>query len=107
MRLLIGRAGWMSWSSGSRRAFAGLSRAGGCGPICRACLLRLSARMAGSWPRTPAIVRLDGVQDFLARMRWDADQVRDDLQAYVIAQLGDADAVLVLDETGFIKIKKG
>src|SRR3954463_4468200 len=48
--------------------------------------------------RTP-----DGVQDFLARMRWDADQVRDDLQAYVIAQLGDAEAVLVLDETGFIK----
>ena len=48
--------------------------------------------------RTP-----DGVQDFLARMRWDADQVRDDLQAYVIAQLGDADAVLVLDETGFVK----
>src|SRR5918911_2281913 len=48
--------------------------------------------------RTP-----DGVQDFLARMRWDADQVRDDLQAYVMAQLGDVDAVLVLDETGFIK----
>jgi SRSO17 transposase len=43
------------------------------------------------------------VQDFLARVRWDADQVRDDLQVYVIAQLGDADAVLVLDETGFIK----
>src|ERR687883_1989278 len=48
--------------------------------------------------RTP-----DGVQDFLARMRWDADQVRDDLQAYVMAQMGDADAVLVLDETGFVK----
>src|SRR3954447_16440376 len=48
--------------------------------------------------RTP-----DGVQDFLARMRWDADQVRDDLRAYVVAQLGDADAVLVLDETGFVK----
>src|SRR3954468_21563236 len=48
--------------------------------------------------RTP-----DGVQDFLARMRWDADQVRDDLQAYVVAQLGDADGVLVLDETGFVK----
>src|SRR6187455_1012820 len=48
--------------------------------------------------RTP-----DGVQDFLARMRWDADRVRDDLQAYVVAQLGDADAVLVLDETGFVK----
>src|SRR3954468_8735113 len=48
--------------------------------------------------RTP-----DGVQDFLARVRWDADQVRDDLRAYVVAQLGDTDAVLVLDETGFIK----
>jgi SRSO17 transposase len=44
-----------------------------------------------------------GVQDFLARMRWDADRVRDDLRAYVIAHLGDADAVLVLDETGFVK----
>jgi hypothetical protein len=28
--------------------------------------------------------------------------VRDDLRSYVVAQLGDADAVLVLDETGFI-----
>jgi len=48
--------------------------------------------------RTP-----DGVQDFLSRMRWDADQVRDDLRAYVVAQLGDTEAVLVLDETGFVK----
>lgn len=43
------------------------------------------------------------MQDFLARTRWDADAVRDDLQAYVIEQLGDANAVLVLDETGFVK----
>jgi len=48
--------------------------------------------------RTP-----DAVQDFLARMRWDADQVRDDLRSYVGAQLGEADGVLVLDETGFVK----
>ena len=41
----------------------------------------------------------DGVQDFLSRMRWDADAVRDDLRAYVVEHLGDADAVLVLDET--------
>ena len=45
----------------------------------------------------------DGVQDFLARMRWEADLVRDDLRAYVVEHLGDADAVLVLDETGFLK----
>jgi len=48
--------------------------------------------------RTP-----DGVQDFLSRMQWDADAVRDDLQAYVVQHLGDPHAVLVLDETGFLK----
>ena len=35
--------------------------------------------------------------------RWDADAVRDDLQAYVVEHLGDPGAVLVLDETGFVK----
>jgi len=45
----------------------------------------------------------DSVQDFLARMRWDADAVRDDLRAYVVEHLGDPNAVLVLDETGFVK----
>ena len=45
----------------------------------------------------------DGVQDFLSRAQWDADAVRDDLHAYVAEHLGDADAVLVLDETGFLK----
>ena len=48
--------------------------------------------------RTP-----DAVQDFLSRRCGDADQVRDDLRGYVVAQLGDADAVLILDETGFVK----
>src|SRR4028118_704139 len=45
----------------------------------------------------------DGVQDFLSRMRWDADAVRDDLRAYAVEHLGDPEAVLVLDETGFLK----
>jgi SRSO17 transposase len=48
--------------------------------------------------RTP-----EGVQDFLARAHWDADLVRDDLRAYVVEHLGDPQAVLVLDETGFLK----
>jgi SRSO17 transposase len=47
--------------------------------------------------------RPDGMQDFLARMRWNADAVRDDLRSYVVEHLGDAGAVLVLDETGFVK----
>src|SRR5919206_3576680 len=44
----------------------------------------------------------DGMQEFLARVHWDADALRDDLRAYVIEHLGDDDAVLVLDETGFL-----
>jgi SRSO17 transposase len=48
--------------------------------------------------RTP-----DGVQEFLSRVRWDADAVRDDLQAYVVEHLGDPGGVLILDETGFVK----
>ena len=54
------------------------------------------AEVAGD--RTP-----DGVQEFLSRVRWDADAVRDDLRAYVVDHLGDPGAVLVLDETGFLK----
>ena len=45
----------------------------------------------------------DGMQEFLSRVQWDADAVRDDLQAYVVKHLGDPGAVLVLDETGFLK----
>lgn len=45
----------------------------------------------------------DGVQRLLNAARWDADQVRDDLRAYVVEHLGDPAAVLVVDETGFLK----
>ncbi len=45
----------------------------------------------------------DGVQRLLRTARWDADAVRDDLRAYVVEHLGDPDAVLVIDETGFLK----
>lgn len=45
----------------------------------------------------------DGVQRLLNAAEWEADQVRDDLRAYVVAHLGNPEAVLVLDETGFVK----
>ncbi len=45
----------------------------------------------------------DGMQHLLARADWDADTVRDDLRAYVSEYLGDPEAVLVVDETGFLK----
>ena len=45
----------------------------------------------------------DGVQRLLATYRWDAAGVRDDLREYVAEHLGDPEAVLVVDETGFLK----
>jgi SRSO17 transposase len=44
-----------------------------------------------------------GVQHLLGRSDWDPDAVRDDLRAYIVESLGDSDAVLILDETGFLK----
>jgi SRSO17 transposase len=48
--------------------------------------------------RTP-----DGMQRLLATADWNPDLVRDDLRAYVLEHLGDPGAVLVVDETGFLK----
>jgi SRSO17 transposase len=45
----------------------------------------------------------DGVQRLMNAARWDADAVRDDLRRYVVEHLGDPQAVLVIDETGFLK----
>ena len=45
----------------------------------------------------------DGVQRLLYNYRWDAGLVRDDMKSYVVEHLSAADAVLVVDETGFLK----
>jgi SRSO17 transposase len=45
----------------------------------------------------------DGMQRLLNASRWDADAVRDDLVAYVREYLADPAAILVIDETGFLK----
>jgi SRSO17 transposase len=42
-------------------------------------------------------------QAFLGRGDWDADALRDIVREYVIEHLADDDAVLVIDETGFLK----
>ena len=44
-----------------------------------------------------------GVQHLLGRAMWDADALRNDLCPYVVEHLGDPQAVLVVDETGFLK----
>src|SRR5579872_2714486 len=42
-------------------------------------------------------------QALLGRDRWDAEALRDLVCDYVIEDLADTDAVLVVDETGFLK----
>jgi SRSO17 transposase len=42
-------------------------------------------------------------QELLGRDRWDADALRDIVCEYVVENLRDDDAVLVIDETGFLK----
>ena len=42
-------------------------------------------------------------QAVLGRSRWDADALRDMVRDYVVEALGEPDAVLVIDETGFLK----
>ena len=43
------------------------------------------------------------VQHLLDRARWDADAARDQLRDYVLEELRSPDAVLIADETGFLK----
>jgi hypothetical protein len=44
-----------------------------------------------------------GAQRLLAEADWDEEAVRDELRSYVVEHLGEADGVLVVDETGFLK----
>ena len=59
--------------------------------------------MAGSWRRRAGDATPDGVQRLLSTYVWDAGLVRDDLRNYVVEHLGNSGAVLVVDETGFLK----
>jgi SRSO17 transposase len=43
------------------------------------------------------------MQSLLGRSRWKADELMRGVRSYVVEALGDLDAVLVVDETGFLK----
>jgi SRSO17 transposase len=43
------------------------------------------------------------MQRLLGAAVWDVDAVRDDLRRYVVDELGEAGAVLILDDTGDLK----
>lgn len=44
----------------------------------------------------------DGLQHLLAGSRWEADEIRDELQYYVAERPGEDGGVLIIDDTGFI-----
>lgn len=58
-----------------------------------------------SWQLAEALGRSTpyGIQHLLGRALWDADVVRDELRQYVMDHLEDDGAILVIDETGFLK----
>lgn len=66
-----------------------------------------SAERKNSWQMAEAAGESTpyGIQHLLGRADWDADLVRDDLRGYVVEHLGDEQegAILVVDETGFLK----
>ncbi|MFG2357271.1 transposase [Streptomyces sp. NPDC048521] len=49
------------------------------------------------------LTRPGPMQRLLRYARWDADAVRDDIRAYAVDHLGADSAVLIVDETGFVK----
>lgn len=67
--------------------------------------------LLGNEPRKTGWMRAEAAGDrgpwrqqaLLGRGRWDADALRDIVRDYALETLADADAVLVIDETGFLK----
>jgi SRSO17 transposase len=47
--------------------------------------------------------RPDGMQRLLSTSVWSAEALRDELQVYLVEALGEANGVLVVDESGFLK----
>ena len=67
--------------------------------------------LLGNEPRKTGWMRAEAAGDpgpwrqqaILGRGRWDADALRDIVREYALEALRDEDAVLVIDETGFLK----
>src|SRR5215831_4751170 len=67
--------------------------------------------LLGNEPRKTGWMRAEAAGDpgpwrqqaLLGRGRWDADALRDIVREYALETLGEKDAVLVIDETGFLK----
>src|SRR3954469_1488066 len=87
------------WARGAASTRPDLSS----GPACSLGLAPLERKNGWHLAEAAGDCSPHGMQKYLSRVHWNADALRDDLRAYVVEQLGDADAVLILDETGFLK----
>jgi SRSO17 transposase len=98
------------WASSLREVKARI------GPLFRRKRLAASAGLfldglLGNEPRKTGWMRAEAAGDpgpwrqqaILGRGKWDADALRDIVRDYVLESLVDEDAVLVIDETGFLK----
>src|SRR4051794_41796413 len=66
------------------------------------CLGLSGARPAGCGPRQ-RVTRGRGASRPFSVVRWEADALRDVVRDYALETLADPEAVLVVDETGFLK----
>lgn len=72
---------------------------------------RFLETLLGNEPRKTGWMRAEAAGDpgpwrqqaLLGRAQWDADALRDVVRDHVVDHFGDPDAVLVVDETGFLK----
>jgi len=67
--------------------------------------LRSSGERTNGWPSAAIHGETTpyGVQHLLGRAQWGADALRDDVRPSVVEPLGASQAVLVVDETGWLK----
>src|SRR6266516_1397160 len=79
------------------------SRVAGHWPTCKADFREMARKNGWQLAEHAGEARPDGMQRLLSSAVWDADLVRDDLRSYVLEQLGDPQAILVIDETSFPK----
>jgi len=102
--------GHAAWSESFNEMFAQVAGAFGNAAVRRhgrAYLLGLlsHAERKNSWTLAEFAgdVSPDGLQRLLNFSPWDQDACRDAVRRYVVRNLGDAGAVLAVDETGFLK----
>jgi SRSO17 transposase len=97
------RAGWEEMQQRIGRRFARAEQRQRVGRYLNGLLSPVERKNGWQLAEHAGEARPYGMQRLLAGAKWDADAVRDDLRAYVVEHLGDPRAVLVIDETGFLK----